>query len=162
MKTEIFDEITHQGRQVQVTWRGQPFVPPRELVTQVSGICFNEDGKIILVSKDGDSWQLVGGHPEAGETLEETFIREVSDEACAEVLAMRFLRSQEVIDPGNPEGQVIYYQVRYWAKIRLGKFIPKFEVTEICYCQPTEVKARLNWQTEKVLDELLRVVGVVA
>ncbi len=66
MTDTIFDDIIHEGRKIRVIWRGAEFIPPRALVTQASGVCFTEDGRVVLVTKDGASWQLVGGHSRAG------------------------------------------------------------------------------------------------
>jgi len=151
----IDDDIIQDGRQIRVTWRGAEFTPPRALVTQASGVCFSEDGKVVLETKDGASWQLVGGHPEPGESIEQAFVREVAEETSAEVLEMRYLGAQEVSDPDNPEGMVVYYQARFWAKVRLGEFTPQFEVIERRCVAVEEVWEALIWQTVNVLEQLL-------
>lgn len=38
------------------------------------------DDKVILVSKDNIKWQFPGGHPEEGETHEQTVHRELMEE----------------------------------------------------------------------------------
>jgi 8-oxo-dGTP pyrophosphatase MutT (NUDIX family) len=155
MTDPIYDDIIQDGRPIRVTWRRPDFVPPRPLVTQASGVCFTEDGRVVLVTKDGISWQLVGGHPEPGESIEQAFVREVAEETGAEVLEMCYLGAQEVNHPDNPDGMKVYYQARFWAKVRLGEFKPQFEVIERRCFAPKEVKAALAWQTVNVLDQLL-------
>jgi len=152
---EIVDEIELEGRQIRVVWRPAEFEPPLDLITQASGVCFTEEGKVVLVSKDGINWQLPGGHLDAGETPQAAFVREVAEEACAEVLQMRYLGAQEVHDPGDPEGRV-YYQTRFWARVRLKDFYPAFEIVERRCFDFDEVKTALNWQTKNVLDEIIR------
>src|SRR4030042_1552899 len=80
---EITEEHTLEGQKISVTWRGPAFTPPRHLIRQASGICITDEGLIVLVTGDGESWGLPGGHPENGETIKEAFIREVREEACA-------------------------------------------------------------------------------
>lgn len=155
MTDPIYDDIIQDGRPIRVTWRGAEFIPSRPLVTQASGVCYKEYGWVVLVTKDGISWQLAGGHPEPGESIEQAFVREVAEETGAEVLEMRYLGAQEVNHPDNPDGMKVYYQARFWAKVRLGEFIPQFEVIERRCFAPKEVKAVLAWQTVNVLDQLL-------
>jgi hypothetical protein len=52
---EIVDEIELEGRQIRVVWRPAEFDPPLDLITQASGVCFTEEGNVVLVSKDGIS-----------------------------------------------------------------------------------------------------------
>ena len=65
----VVETVEWEGRRLTVTWMPLPFRPPRGLTTQVSGISFAEDGRIVLISGDGAHWGLPGGHPEDGETL---------------------------------------------------------------------------------------------
>lgn len=153
---EIADEIEVEGRQIRVVWRPEEFFPPLDLITQASGVCFTEEGKVVLVSKDGVSWQLPGGHLDAGETPQEAFVREVAEEACADVLQMRYLGAQKVHDPGDPDGRAVYYQTRFWAKVRLRDFKPAFEIVERRCFDLSEVKIALRWQTTNMIDEIIR------
>ena len=80
MLDKITQENSWEGQRMIVTWHDASFAPPRNLVTQASGICFTDDNQVVLVTLDGKSWRLPGGHPEADETIEEAFIREVDEE----------------------------------------------------------------------------------
>jgi 8-oxo-dGTP diphosphatase len=53
----------------------------------VSAYITNEKGEVLLVKSIGreDTWELPGGRVEAGETLLEAILREVKEEANAEV-----------------------------------------------------------------------------
>ena len=83
-------------------------------ITQVYGVCFNEDGKIPIVSIDGKKWLLPGGTPENVETPEQTLVREVDEEADLVIKEITPLGYQRVenLDSGR-----IQYQLRYFALI---------------------------------------------
>lgn len=149
------------GRQIRVIWRPPDFVVPSHLVTQASAVCFTVDGKVLLVSKDGENWQLPGGHLEEGETPEEAVVREIEEEACVVVMELGYLGAQEVHDPDDPEGKGVYYQTRFWARVKLKEFRPDFEiVTRKCFAFG-EMKSALDWHTTNVLDEIVRRCGEI-
>ncbi len=152
----ITEKINWEGRPLTVTWHDKTFVPPRELTFQASGLCFTDDGQIVLVTSNRKSWQLIGGHPETNETIENAFIREVNEEACATVVEIAYLGSQEINDPQSPTGLTVYYQSRFYARIRLGEFTSKHEIVERKCIEPSEVKSILNWRTTRILDILLQ------
>jgi|SRR3989344_940408 len=84
-------------------------------VTQVSGMCFNDKGKIVIVSSRPGKWGIPGGKPENGETKEETLKREVSEEACLTLGKIAPVGFLEIIFPNNPnkvEGDH-FYQARF-------------------------------------------------
>lgn len=57
-------------------------------IRQVYCWILTEDTKIIIVSKDGQKWQFPGGHPEAGESIKETCLREVKEETGIDLLTV--------------------------------------------------------------------------
>ena len=101
---------------VEYIWHEGP-VPKNMPVTQVAGILFNDEGK-VLVKKDADGvYGLAGGTPEADETREETLHREVDEEVNCKITDLHYLGYQEVRGDGKP-----YAQLRYYA--RVTKFGP--------------------------------------
>jgi 8-oxo-dGTP pyrophosphatase MutT (NUDIX family) len=152
------DKITQvnywEGRRFFVTWHASDFIPTRNLVVQAGGICFTDEGKVVVVTADGKKWNLPGGHTEQGETVEEAFIREVREEACATVIGYRYLGSQEVTDPENPE--TLYYQAGFWAHVRLDEFIPEYEIIERKQVTPEIINESLQWDPDTILEVLMK------
>jgi ADP-ribose pyrophosphatase YjhB (NUDIX family) len=153
---EIIEEHTFEERKITVTWRGSTFIPPRYLIRQASGICITDEGLIVLVTGDGESWSLPGGHPENDETIKDAFIREVREEACAIVTHLIYLGVSEVKDPGNPEGLTINYQARFWARVRLDEFKPEYETTGRKLVMPGNLMPTLNWYPAGIIGIILK------
>ncbi len=90
-------------------------------IRQVSAICINDLGEILLIKNPKkNTWSLPGGTPEGDETVEETLIREVDEEASCDIEIISLLGVIEVNFPNNPnknEGE-IFHQLRFLAKIK--------------------------------------------
>ncbi|MFE2998583.1 NUDIX domain-containing protein [Nocardia sp. NPDC059246] len=59
-------------------------LPPDHLVTNIHVVCFLAD-RIVLCRDDRNRWILPGGTREAGESIESCVIRELAEEAGAEL-----------------------------------------------------------------------------
>lgn len=151
----IAEEHVWNERRSIVTWHDASFLPPRALITQVSGICFTDDGLVVLVSVNGEDWSLPGGRTEEGETVQETLIREVREEACASVVSLAYLGAQEVRDLGDSEGSMTYYQTRFWARVRLNEFKPEYEIKERKLVPPSEINLSLRWHPSGILEAMM-------
>ncbi len=97
--------------------------PVDDLVSRCAGICFTEDGEVVLVAAKPGAWELPGGRIEPEETPEAALVREVAEEACAEVLDYQYICCQHVWLAQQPEAY--QYQTWWWAKVRLGPWRPK-------------------------------------
>ena len=155
------ERIHWDGRTVTATWQPPPFRPSRRLTTQALGLCFTDDGQIVLVTIDGANWTLPGGHPESGETLEATLVRTVREVASARVVESAYIGCQRVDDPQRSDGPALYYQARFWARVELDPFIPRHEASLRRLVAPDEFSAILAWgfaaSARIVLDEGLRI-----
>ena len=151
----VTEQLMWDGRLLTLSWSSAPVQPPRELVTQASGVCFTGDGKVVLVAGVDQCWALPGGHPEPGETIEQAFIREVKEEACAIVQHLAYLGARQVDDPGSTTEPPRYYQARFWARVQLERFEPKFETRHRMLVTPAEVLAALGWKTSRIGETLL-------
>lgn len=146
------ERTTWEGRPGLITWLPGYRPLPSETVTQVSGLCFTPEARILLVSEDGRAWSLPGGKPEGQETWEQTLRREVAEEACAEVLRWQFLGAQRV-EGLTPQP---YLQLRYWARVRLEAFRPAFETRHRLAVCAGEFAQRLSWGAGPIGQALLR------
>jgi 8-oxo-dGTP diphosphatase len=151
----ISEPSTWEGRSLTVTWIAAPARPPLALVTQASGVCFTEDGRIVLVAGPDGGWALPGGHLEPGETAEEALIREVREEACAVVQHLAYLGAQQVDDPECEAGPRRTYQVRFWARVTLEPFESRFETRERTLVPPSAFVETLAWRTARIAGALL-------
>jgi len=131
------------------------WMPPVAEITQALGICFTGDGLVVLVTWDGNKWTFPGGSVESGETLEETLIREVAEEACAIVTASAYLACQHIADPFNTFGLTSFYQTRWWARVTLDPWEPAHEMIGRRLVPPEHVLDVLCWTELAIAGRLL-------
>ena len=131
------------------------WLPPVEQVTQSYGLCFTADRDVVLVADPSLGWNLPGGTVEPGEDLFDTLVREVAEEACARVIEAEYLASQHVYDPDNPFGRTSHFQSRWWARVELDQWVPRFETTERRLVAPEDVAAEISWNDTTILTRLM-------
>jgi 8-oxo-dGTP pyrophosphatase MutT (NUDIX family) len=129
--------------------------PPARRVTQALGLCFTAAGMLVMVRTDGLGWSLPGGTIEPGETVEQALIRELAEEACARVVRHRFLACQHVADPYNPDGPASYYQSRWWARVELDPWQPRYETLARRLVRPDQFLEVLCWSRKEYAARLL-------
>jgi ADP-ribose pyrophosphatase YjhB (NUDIX family) len=129
--------------------------PPAGSVTQVYGLCFDSGGRAVLVCLDDGFWTLPGGQVEPGETLLDTLVREVREEACARVVRARYLACQHVWDPQAPAGPTSQYQARFWARVEPDLWRPRYETVARSFVAPALVPSRLSWADKQIVTRLL-------
>ena len=107
----IKQKSPYSGKRVYYKWIPSKNCSKFKPITQVYGVCFTKEGKILIV-KDLRDWKLPGGTPEKNEIPEETLKREVFEEANVIFGDCHMIGVQEV----EIEGKKIY-QLRYVAVI---------------------------------------------
>jgi ADP-ribose pyrophosphatase YjhB (NUDIX family) len=94
--------VADGDRRAVVTLMAPGWRPSNGQITQAYGICFTDDGGVVLAALAPRRWNLLGGTIEPGESPEDALVREVAEEACATVIGYRYLASQHIWDPDNP------------------------------------------------------------
>lgn len=118
---------------------------PIDQCRQTYGVCFYENKMVIVHNGPKQRWGLIGGTIEAGESLDETFSREIQEEANMEVLKKAPIGYQKVTDTRDNS---VVYQLRYVALVRpYGPFVsdPAGSIIEIKLIDPTDYKQYFDW-----------------
>jgi len=123
-------------------------------ITQSSGVCFDEQGRILLLKQEGRKWNIPGGTPEGNETSEETLRREVYEETTVRLGLCEPIAYQEVLE----DGVVAKYQVRFAClidSIEPQKPDPdKGSIHERAFIEPQLVMDYIEYPQFKQLFEL--------
>ena len=104
MKNLPQTHYTYKGIRVTFTWIKTDNVFCYQPWTQIYGICFNQEGKILII-KDKE-WKIPGGSPEKGELPQETLKRELVEEANVIINHYWPLGVQGVSYPENPDPEL--------------------------------------------------------
>ncbi len=118
---------------------------PKEKCRQIYGVCFYNNKLVIGFNGKKQTWSLIGGTVEPGETLKQTLVREVSEESNMEVLKAVPIGYQEVISSNGAE---MLYQLRSCCIVKpIGPFFsdPDGSVTEIKLIDPLDYKKYFDW-----------------
>lgn len=113
--------------------------------TQTYAVCFYEGKMVVVYNGKKNTWGLVGGTIEEGETFEETLIREIKEESNMEVLKFSPIGYQKVTDTRNGDQ---FYQLRYVCTVKpYGEFIsdPAGTITKIALINPADHKEYFDW-----------------
>jgi ADP-ribose pyrophosphatase YjhB (NUDIX family) len=119
--------IHADGQTWAASWH-PPDTPPDGRPHGATGVCVTGAGDVVLISTDGEHWDLPAGRPEGDETWEQTLRREMLEEACARVRHARLLGfSRGVCLEGHEQGLVLVRSVCR-ADVDLEPWDPQFEI----------------------------------
>lgn len=131
---------------------------------QTYAVCLCGDQMVIGFGGLKNSWGLIGGSIEAGETFEETLKREIKEESNMEVLKFLPVGYQKVTDTRNDS---YFYQLRYVCSARpLGEFVvdqgdgmSEKGITEIKLIDPADYKKYFDWGKigERIIERALMI-----
>ncbi len=156
---ELFDSFLYENQQYQVVYREVDSFAGLTGVNQCYGVCFYHD-KIVLGYHSGkNTWSLLGGKPEPGETFEQTLAREVQEESNMRILSQRPLGYQSVTKPDG----TVSAQLRFVCEVEpIGPFVgdpAPNGVSKIEFFDPSEVPSLLGWGKigEQVIERAVKI-----
>ena len=120
---------------------------PTGIIRGAGGILRRGD-RIAVIHRPGhDDWSFPKGKVEAGESLEETALREVAEETGCRAKLGEFVDVIHYRVSGRPK------EVHYWQMEVVGKpdFQPSREVDRMEWLTPAEALARLTYERERKL-----------
>jgi ADP-ribose pyrophosphatase YjhB (NUDIX family) len=142
----IHSKLTHLGKVYKLKYQDLDSFDnlPRKKCAQCYGVCFYKDKIVIGGNSKNNTWGLIGGSIESGETFEEALAREIREESNMKVLKSAPIGFQEVF---LPQGGSIY-QLRYVCLVEpLGKFIkdPAGIIKKIKLIDPEDYRKYFDW-----------------
>lgn len=109
-------EITQQWRVIHEMPQDEPSMPIRQVYIWL----LTRDWRLVIVSKDGEKWQLPGGKPDAGENAIHTATREVLEETNIDITAyqdkLNFF-GEYMVEDHETVHSPRYRQVRAWLRL---------------------------------------------
>jgi 8-oxo-dGTP pyrophosphatase MutT (NUDIX family) len=134
-------------------------------VRQVYVWLLDKAGNVVIVSKDGENWQMPGGKPNVGEPIQDTAVREALEEtgldisgSKADIKIFGYYGVEELDDASKVIDRFV--QVRTWLKFDYwGVLEPKepedSEAVKYAKAVPLgDLPKYITWIAEK--DEYLR------
>lgn len=134
---------------------------PMEKCKQCYAVCLYEGKMVIVYKEKKQTWGLIGGTIEKGETFEQTLKREIKEESNMEVLKFLPIGYQKVIDTRDNS---FIYQLRFVCTARpFGPFVsdPDISITKIELIDPKDYKQYFYWGKigERIISRALKLMS---
>jgi len=117
--------VRSNGGDWLIAWHS-PITVPAGRAHGANGFCVTADGGVVLISRDGERWGWPGGRPEGDESWEQTFRREILEEAGAIVGDARLLGFCRGVCLTGPEADLVLVRSILLAEIELMPWDPRF------------------------------------
>lgn len=150
--------INSHGQHWMTSWH-PPMSEPSGKNHGSAGICVTPNQRLLLISSDGQSWDLPGGRPEAGEDWEQTLRREVLEEACAIVRQAHLLGFSRGRCVGGTEKGLILVRSIWRAEVELLEWRPEFEINRRKVVCAAEARALLSPSIGPIWDRAFSEAG---
>lgn len=136
---------------------------PQDEITQCYAAAFHGDKIVIVHNSKKDTWGLVGGSVEQGETIEETLVREIQEESNMRVVSHKPIGYQRVTDMSSVEKP--FYQLRFFAIVEpCGPFEsdPADSIDRMLEIDPRDHKQYFDWFEigDAIIAKAMRLKGV--
>ena len=136
-------EFHANGQDWIVAWHPPVLPPPSGKPHGSADICLTPDGDVVLVSSDGESWDLPGGRPERDEDWRATLEREVLEEACARIEEATLLGFSKGVCVRGPEEGLVLVRSLWRADVSVGEWQPHHEISHRLLVPPDTALARM-------------------
>jgi hypothetical protein len=108
------------------------------------GVCITANGEVILVTENGQAWDLPAGRPEEDEDWRATLEREVLEEACATVIDATLLGYGRGECINGPELGLVLVRSVWRATVTVHAWQPQYEITQRVVVSPREALAKIG------------------
>ena len=126
------------GQDIVSSWHRPELPAPDGKPHGSAGICFTPEGKVVLVSWPGVSWEFPGGRPMRDEDWRATLDREVLEEACASVEEATLLGFVKMVCVRGPNEGVALVRSLWRARVSLNPWEPRHETTGRIVASPDQ------------------------
>ncbi|MDP2656650.1 MAG: NUDIX hydrolase [bacterium] len=124
---------------------------PDNLKLKAHAVCLY-NGKILLVHHpEWGIWSIPGGTRERGESIEETLVREILEEANCKVIDCQPIAFQKVV---NPSDETLYYRLQYFCNVipvEDFKEDPAGNIDKIAWIQPRDFELYIENKEFKII-----------
>lgn len=115
-----------------------------------------QDGQpqyLLVCSGDGEYWGFPKGHQEAGETVEQTILREVQEETgCTIGIVYGFRHDMHYVLPGGDEKMVALRVAQSVEEVPIK--LPNNEIAEMRWCSYDESMRLMKFEdTKRALED---------